>query len=59
MAYTLSDFIRNINQLSKSLEEKEKKKEIGKIINALQTPFSEVIKMINHENIKRGKTKTC
>lgn len=44
--YNLSIFKINMDNLSKEIENKEKKEGIGKIISSLQKPFQDVIASI-------------
>lgn len=44
----LHNFLNNLNEIGQEIEEKEKKKEIGKIINSLQMPIHHLINILNH-----------
>ena len=46
----LKKFSGNMETILKDMEEKEKKREIFKIINSLQTPFTEVMNLIEQIN---------
>lgn len=49
MIHALKKFSDNMETILKNMEEKEKKREISKIINSLQTPFTQVMSMIEQE----------